>query len=288
MATREQFDVAPSTAVYDMQGNEIAVLAKGDRAAAEELHLAPPELFSFQSTDGSTTLYGTLHKPSNFDPNKKYPLLIDVYGGPSSAGLNNRYDAVNPICELGFLVAKIGNRGTVARGKAFESVTYMKLGGPDLDDQAEGVRFLAKRPYVDGGRVGIFGHSYGGYMSALAVLKYPDVFHVAVSGAPVTDWKNYDTIYTERYMRTPQENGDGYANGACMKYAGQLQGKLLLVHGLIDDNVHPSNTWQLGKALHAANRRFDMMIYPEFQHGVGSTYSQLRWEYFYRHLIADR
>ncbi len=262
VTTREQTDVPPETVVYDEQGKEVAVLAKGNRDGAEKAKLSPPEVFSFLADDGKTTIFGTLHKPSNFSPNKKYPLLIDVYGGPSSVGLSTRYAAANPICELGFLVAKIGNRGTVGRGKEFESATYLKLGGPDLDDQAAGVKYLSQRPYVDGSRVGIYGHSYGGYMSALALLRYPDVFHVAVAGAPVTDFRNYDTIYTERYMRLPSENFAGYEAGSCMKYADKLKGKLLLVHGLIDDNVHPSNTWQLSKALNDADKRFQMMIYP--------------------------
>ena len=284
VAVREQLDTPPSTVLYDEAGKELAVLAKGNREVAEKAKLSLPELFSFLSDDGKTTIYGTLHKPSSFDPTRKYPLVIDVYGGPESAGLSNRYSPANPVCELGYLVAKIGNRGTIGRGKAFESATYLKLGGPDLDDQAAGVKFLRQRPYVDGDRVGIYGHSYGGYMSALALLRYPDVFHAAVSGAPVTDFRNYDSIYTERYMQTPAENIEGYDAGSCNKIADKLKGKLLLVHGLIDDNVHPSNTWQLAKALNDADKRFQMMIYPEFQHGVGSTYSSLRWEFFHQHL----
>ena len=284
IASREQLDTPPSTVIYNEEGKEVAVLALGDRASAEKVKLSPAELFSFLSDDGKTTIYGTLHKPSNFDATRKYPLLVDVYGGPESVGISTRYSASNPICELGYLVAKIGNRGTTGRGKAFESDTYLKLGRPDLDDQAAGVKFLRQRAYVDGERVGIFGHSYGGYMSALALLRYPDVFHVAVSGAPVTDFRNYDTIYTERYMQTPAENAEGYDAGSCNKMADKLKGKLLLVHGLIDDNVHPANTWQLSKALNDADKRFQMMIYPEFQHGVGSTYSSLRWEYFHEHL----
>lgn len=284
IATREQIDIPPSTVVYNAEGKEVFILAQGNREEAEKAKLSPPEIFSFLADDGKTTIYGTLHKPSGFDSAKKYPLLIDVYGGPESAGVSMRYTPANPVCELGYVVAKIGNRGTVGRGKAFESATYLKLGGPDLDDQAAGVRHLKQRPYIDGARVGIYGHSYGGYMSALAVLRYPDVFQAAVAGAPVTDFRNYDTIYTERYMQTPAENPNGYETGSCMKYVGQLQGKLLLVHGLIDDNVHPSNTWQLAKALHGADKRFQMMIYPEFQHGIGSTYSSLRWEFFHQYL----
>ena len=287
MSTRERFDIPPSTAVYDDNGRQVAVLTEGTDEAASGAGFAPTEMFSFTANDGKTQIYGTLSKPSNFDPSKKYPLLIDVYGGPQSQGLSNRYSPANPVCEMGYVVAKIGNRGTVGRGKAFECATYLYLGDRDMADQADGVKYLRQRPYIDGDRVGIYGHSYGGYMSALALVKYPDVFHVAVSGAPVTDWKNYDTIYTERYMRTPEENPDGYKNGSCMPHAGKLAGKLLIVHGLIDDNVHPSNTWQLAKAFHTANKRFDMMIYSEFQHGIGSTYESLKWEYFYRHLHPE-
>jgi dipeptidyl-peptidase-4 len=283
VAVREMVDTPPSTVVYGIDQGEW-VLSEGSAQAARQAGVVPAEWFSFVSADGTTTIHGILQKPAHFDPSRKYPLVIDVYGGPASQGLQCRYSVTNPLCELGVVVAKIGNRGTTGRGKAFESATYQRLGGVDLDDQAAGVRHLAAQPWVDAQRVGIFGHSYGGYMAALAVLRYPDLFHVAVAGAPVTNFKNYDTIYTERYMRTPQENPDGYRLGSCMEYASQLRGRLLLVHGLVDDNVHPSNTWQLSKALHDANKRFDMMIYPQFDHGIGGTYGRLRTEYLARHL----
>lgn len=286
IATREQVDTPPSTAVYSSEGKQVAVLNEGDAKAAKEMKLSPPELFSFTSSDGKAEIFGTLHKPSNFDPNRVYPLVIDVYGGPQSGAFRNSYRAANAMCEFGFVVAKIGNRGTTGRGKAFESANYLNLGGVDMQDQADGVKFLTQRSYVDENRVGIFGHSYGGYMSALGILKHPDVFQVAVSGAPVTTWKNYDTIYTERYMRTPKENSKGYRDGSCRSYAKNLKGRLLLVHGLIDDNVHPSNTWQLAKSLQEADKRFDMMIYPGFKHGIGSTYRSLTIEYLVKHLGA--
>ena len=285
VAVREQFDTPRSTAVYRCEdGEEIAVLAQCNRSVAESMGLVAPEIFEFVANDGVTKIWGTLHKPSNFDPAKKYPLLIDVYGGPQSTGISNTWSPANPVCELGFLVAKVGNRGTIKRGKAFESANFRNLGGPDLDDQVSAVQFLGQRNYVDASRVGIWGHSYGGYLSALGILKYPDVFQAAVAGSPVTDWKNYDTIYTERYMQTPRENADGYKSSSCLKYASKLKGKLLLVHGLIDDNVHPANTWQLAKALQDKDKRFDMMVYPGFKHGVQSTYEAIRWEYFFRHL----
>ena len=246
----------------------------------------PASCFPFTARDGKTTIYGYIDKPSDFDPAKKYPLLINVYGGPhANSGVSNRFRTGNPFCEFGFVIARIANRGTIERGKAFESATYLKLGIVDLDDQADGVRHLVERDYIDGERVGINGHSYGGYMSALALLRYPEVFHVGVAGAPVTDWKNYDTIYTERYMRTPQENKEGYSGGSCLEFAKNLKGKLFLLHGLVDDNVHPSNTWQLVDALQKEKKRFDLMIYPNNAHGFG--YNELRWEYLLRHLQPE-
>ena len=187
----------------------------------------------------------------------------------------------------GFIVAKIDNRGTGGRGKAFLGSVYQKLGTVDIQDQADGVRHLIQRPYIDGGRVGIYGHSYGGYMAALAILKYPDLFHVAVAGAAVTDWRNYDTIYTERYMRTPAANPEGYEAGSCLTYAENLRGKLLLLHGMVDDNVHPTNAWQLVDALQQAGRPFEIMFYPKAGHGLGRHAARARWEFLYRHLIAE-
>lgn len=280
--------VAPRTFLYKAGDLEpVSVLAETDAEKLAENRLQAPELFHFTADDQETEIWGVLYKPRNFDPGKKYPLVIDVYGGPLSTAFSNRFGAGNAGCEFGFVIAKIGNRGTVGRGKAFESATYMRLGLPDLDDQAAGVRFLSQRDYIDSQRVGIYGHSYGGYMTALALLRYPDLFHVGVSGAPVTHWKNYDTIYTERFMRTPEVNSEGYRKGACAEYADQLKGHLLLVHGLMDDNVHPSNTWQLADALYKADKRFDMLIYPGFRHGVGSTYPKVRWEYLVQHLSPE-
>ncbi len=286
LAVREQVDIPPVSVVYDSQGKEVAVLADGSQSPNLPA-TKTPELISFPSTDGTTQLFGTLHFPTDFDPNKTYPLLVDVYGGPQSRGFSNAYQPTQQLCELGFVVAKIANRGTAGRGKAFESAIYQTLGKLDLDDQVAGVNFITQRNYIDKNRVGIYGHSYGGYMSALAILRYPEVFQVAVAGAPVTDWRQYDSIYTERYMRTPQLNTEGYDQGSCMKYAEDLQGKLLIVHGLIDDNVHPANSWELIEALQKADKRFDLMIYPGFKHGIASTYTSVRIEYLYHNLIGN-
>ncbi len=288
VCTYEAADVPPTTALFTDRGEQVAVLATSDTAKSQELGLVPPELFTFKADDGTTDLQGILHKPAHFDPQRKYPLVIRVYGGPNSRGISNRYEPADPCCEYGFLIATIANRGTTDRGKAFETATYMKLGTVDIQDQVDGVRFLAQRPYVDATRVGICGHSYGGYMSVMAVLRFPDVFQVAVAGSPVTDWRNYDTIYTERYMRTPQENPDGYREGSCLTYVrNSFQGHLLVMHGLLDDNVHPANTWQLVDAFQRENLRLDLMVFPRSRHGLGSGSEALQWEYLYEHLRPE-
>jgi len=277
----------PTTAIYDTDGNRLGTLARSDDERIDELDYPAPELFSFTAADGVTEIFGWLHKPRGFDPRKRYPLVIDVYGGPGSKGVRNSYRPGHAATALGFIVAKIDNRGTGGRGKTFLGSVYQKLGIVDIRDQADGVRHLAKRPYIDGTRVGIYGHSYGGYMAALAILKYPDVFHVAVAGAPVTDWRNYDTIYTERYMRTPEENPEGYDDGSCLTYAGQLEGNLLILHGMVDDNVHPTNTWQLVNALQDADKSFDVMFYPNSGHGLRGHAQRARIDYLSRHLLAS-
>jgi dipeptidyl-peptidase-4 len=189
------------------------------------------------------------------------------------------------LCEFGVLVVKVDNRGTPGRGKAFEDATYMNLGIADMDDQAAAIRQLVARGLVDPARVGITGFSYGGTMSALALLRYPDDFAVAVAGGAVTDWSNYDSIYTERYMRTPAENPKGYEQSSCVRLAGNLKGRLLIVHGMVDDNVHPSNAWQLADALQSKGKPFDMMLFPNSGHGIWSpSYESVTWSHLLRGL----
>jgi len=288
VATYQAIDTPPVTALFNDQGEEVQVLADFDRDAFDALGLSMPEAWSFIADDG-TTLYGSLHFPADFDPSRQYPLLLSLYGGPGSVGISNNFRAANIMCEYGFIAVQMDYRGGGGRGKEFLGKGYLKLGIVEIKDHADGITHIAnQKSYIDGNRVGLYGHSYGGYMTALALVKYPDVFHVGVSGAPVTDWKNYDTIYTERYMRTPQENPDGYRDGSCMTYASQLKGKLLLVHGLIDDNVHPQNTYMLIEEFHKANVPFDIQIFPTSRHGIRYSrfYSNLRNEYLIDHLKA--
>jgi dipeptidyl-peptidase-4 len=215
-------------------------------------------------------------------------VLLSVYGGPGSKGVSNTYkmtDGSQALAQLGFLVAVCDYRGVSGRGKNFQNLHYLKLGQVELEDHIAFVKALGQRPYADTGRVGITGHSYGGYFTCLCLLKAPDVFHVGVAGAPVTDWRNYDSIYTERYMRRPQDNPEGYEKGSCLTYAKNLKGKLFIHHGAVDDNVHPTNTIQLVQALLKENKTFDLMIYPEQQHGIGfQRYPESRVEYFIEHL----
>ena len=289
IATAETPTTPPRTVLFALDehnaAKEIATLAAAPADGFVKNNLRQPELFTFTAADGVTALWGELFFPPDFDATKKYPLLIDVYGGPSSQAITGRFDAGSPDRALGLLIAKIDNRGTQGRGKAFESATYLKLCGADIDDQAAGVKTLSLRPYVDASHVAMKGHSYGGTMSAMAVLRYPDIFCAGVAGAPVTDWRNYDTIYTERYMRTPKENPDGYDAGSAVKLAPTLKSNLLLIHGLVDDTVHPSNTLQMAKAMQDAEVPFEMMIFPDSDHGIHSpAYKAKAWWFLAEHL----
>lgn len=292
ICSREAIDTPRSTVLMDMQGREIATLAQTDPLALAELGLSLPERFEFLAADGQTRLWGALYRPRHFDPSRSYPLLVDVYGGPGVRGLQDRWEGARAECEFGFLVAKLENRGTMGRGKAFETATYLKLGQLDVDDQAAGVRHLAGRSEVDGARVGIFGASYGGTMSILALLRHPELFRAAVATSAVTDWRQYDTIYTERYMRTPEENEEGYDLGSAVKIADSLAGpqpwRLLILHGMVDDNVHVTNAWQLVRVLQRRDIPFEMMFFPEADHSIGGDAARgSRWRFLIEALGAQ-
>jgi dipeptidyl-peptidase-4 len=191
--------------------------------------------------------------------------------GPGTKAISDQYygDAYQQgLCQLGFLVVNIDNRGLLRRGKEFEAAAYGKLGQTDVEDLVASITYLSQRAYVDSSRVGITGVSYGGYMSIMALLKAPDKFHVAAAGSPGVDWRNYDTIYTERYMGLPQYNAEGYEKANPLNYVKDLKGKLLIQHGAVDDNVHPTQVMQLLDALLKAGKDFDWFIYPGQAHGV--------------------
>jgi dipeptidyl-peptidase-4 len=259
-------DRAPVTHLIDTKGKVVAELASSDLAKYQELGLKPVELFTFTAADGKTALHALLHRPSSFDPSRKYPVLVSVYGGPATNGVSENFATPHPFTEFGFLVLTLDARSAAGRGKPFLDAIYQNLGVTEIDDMAAGVKALRERPYVDGSRVGIYGTSYGGYASALALLRYPDVFAAASAMSPVTHWKHYDTIYTERYMWLPQENRAGYENGSAMKYATDLKGRLMLYYGTADNNVHPNNTMELIAALQQAGKSFEVQIGPDAGH----------------------
>lgn len=279
-------DQAPFTAVRDARGQQVAELAASDLTNFEALGLKRAELFTYKAADGVTDLHGILQFPSDFDPSKKYPLLVSVYGGPATNGARETFIVPSAITELGFLVASLDSRSAGGRGKAFLDAIYMKLGITEIDDQAAGVKALWDRPYLDREHVGIYGTSYGGYASAMCLLRYPDVFAAASASSPVTAWYHYDSIYTERYMWIPSENKEGYEAGSAMNYADQLDGRLMLYYGTADNNVHPNNTMQLIAALQRAGKSFDVQVGPDRGHSGINTARML--EFFIENLILDR
>jgi dipeptidyl-peptidase-4 len=266
--TCQTHDQPPVTRLLDVDGKQIAELGKASLTRAKQLGLKAVELFKFKAADGQTDLFGMLYFPSNFRPHKKYPLLVTVYAGPATAGARETFAAPNSITELGFLVASFDSRSVNGRGKRALDAIYSNFGQVEIDDQAAAVRWLEKRPYVDRNRVGIFGTSYGGTASAMCLLRYPDVFKAACSSSPVTDFRNYDTIYTERYLWLPQENKAAYDAASLLTHAENLKGHLMLYYGTADNNVHPSNALQFIKALQRAGKSFEVQVGPDLGHGT--------------------
>ena len=270
--TCSAFDSPPSFRLYKGDGTLIREMGKSVfKPEYQALNLSLPEHFVFKSGDGKYDLDGILFKPADFDASKKYPVIYMVYMGPGTKAISNQYygDAYQQaLAQLGFLVVNIDNRGLLRRGKEFENAGYGKLGQADVEDLVASLDYLSQRPYVDGARIGITGTSYGGYISIMALLKAPDRFQVAVAGSPGVDWRNYDTVYTERYMGLPQYNPEGYEKANPLNYVKNLKGKLLIQHGAVDDNAHPTQVMQLVDALLKAGKQFDWFIYPGQAHGV--------------------
>jgi dipeptidyl-peptidase-4 len=279
-------DQPPVTRLCDASGKVEKELATSDLSDCDKLGLKRVELFTFKAGDGVTELYGMLHFPSQFDPAKKYPLLVSVYAGPATNGARENFTLPSSLTEYGFLYATLDSRSSAGRGKKLLDAIYAKLGVPEIDDQAAGVRALGARAYVDKQRVGIFGTSYGGYASAMCILRHPEDFQAACACSPVTDWRHYDTIYTERYMWKPDENKDGYDAGSAMTYAEKLQGRLMLFFGTADNNVHPNNTLQLVQALQKAGKSFDLQVGPDMGHSAIS--NERMMEFFIENLVMKR
>ena len=279
-------DKAPVSRLRDFDGKLVAEIAASDMAQFNALGLKPAELFTFTSADGKTQLFGQLQFPSNFDPANKYPMLVSVYGGPSSNGLSETFVNANPLSEYGFLVLKLDARTNAGRGRKILDTTYQQLGVVEMDDFAAGIRALWSRPYLDRERVGIYGTSYGGTVAATVLMRHPDAVQAAAASSPVTDYRLYDTAYSERYLGLPQTDAAAYDRAAVLTYASQLKGDLLLYYGTSDDNVHPKNTLQLIKALQTAGKSFEVQVGPDKGH-TGVDQGRMM-EFFIERLILDR
>jgi dipeptidyl-peptidase-4 len=273
----------PAAQLLDATGKVLKSIATSDMTKFNELGLRKSEQFTYLAADGKTTLYGMVSFPANFDPAKKYPSLASVYGGPGSAVTNENCATPNATANYGFLMLQLSSRSAPGQGKRVLDSAYLNLGVTEMDDMALGVKALWTRPYFDKERVGIYGTSYGGYSSALSLLKHPDVFGAAAASSSVTSWYHYDSIYTERYMWIPQENKAGYEAGNAMNLAKNLTGRLLIYYGTADNNVHPNNSMQLIKALQAAGKSFEVQVGPDAGHtGVNNARMM---EFFIENLV---
>ncbi len=256
--------------LHTSTGAEWAVYREASHKLTDEYELLPTEIRNFKSSDG-TLLYGRLIKPANFREGEKYPAVVMVYGGPGVQTVRNAWPGASwdqVLAARGFVIWGMDNRGSTGRGHAFETPLYHRMGKTELADQLEGIRYLIAQGFVDPARIGIYGWSYGGYMTLYSLLNAPDVFRAGIAGAPVTNWRNYDTIYTERYLGLPAENPEGYRASSAIEYATKLKAKLLMLHNIEDDNVLFQNTIQMADALERAAKLFDMEIYPQKSHGV--------------------
>ena len=274
------------TLLMSSKGKTIEKFSDDSRAMAFlDSHVyAPKEMFSFTTTDGQK-LDGYYIKPIDFDENKKYPLVLDIYGGPGSQGVFNTFGTNGWhqwLAQKGYVIASVNNRGNGGYGYDFEKIVHRQLGKWESHDFAETASYLASLPWVDGENMAIRGHSYGGYTSSYTMLTHPGVFKVSLTAAPVTDHLFYDCVLTERYMGLMDDNADGYKQSSVITHAANLEGYLLLAHSLMDDNVHPQNTFQLVNALNMAGKDFDLKIYPPGAHGLATdmtTYLLLMQQY---------
>jgi len=257
--------------LHDWKGKLIRVM-EDNQALKEKLReFSPPgkEFFRVRTSDG-TLLNGWMIKPAGFDPTKKYPVVLTQYSGPNSQQVTDSWSLGwnEYLAQEGFLVACVDPRGTGARGEEFRKITYMQLGKYESNDMVEAARYLAGLPFADPGNIAIWGWSYGGFMTVLTMAKGGSLFKAGIAVAPVTNWRYYDNIYTERYMRTPEENPQGYDENSPIALAGEIAGRLLLIHGSADDNVHVQNTMEYAEALVQAGIQFDMAIYTNRNHGI--------------------
>lgn len=263
----------PIYTLHQSNGNQLKEILNNNKLSQKlaNYNTSKKEFFVLNTKNGDFNAW--MFKPINFDATKKYPIFMTQYSGPGSQSVSNTWNAANDywyqhLAEKGYIVVCVDGRGTGYKGADFKKVTYKELGKYEVEDQIESAKELGKRSYVDANEIGIWGWSYGGFMSANCLFKGNDVFKMAIAVAPVTSWRFYDSIYTERYMRTPQENPSGYDENSPLNFADLLKGNFLLVHGSGDDNVHVQNTMRLTNALVEANKPFDLAIYPDRNHGI--------------------
>jgi len=260
----------PRVLLKEGSGRTLRTIDANDDPEVKDLALRPPRFVTLRAADG-TVLHGAIYAPPRPAPGRRYPAIVRVYGGPTDQTVKDSWDLTHDLraqylSEHGYVVFRLDNRGTIRRGKRFETALARHLGSVEVEDQTAGARYLASLPYVDGKRLGIYGWSYGGYMAARCLMMAPEIFRAAVAGAPVTDWEGYDTHYTERYMGTPRENPEGYRDSSLLPLASRLQGRLLIIHGMVDENVHFRHTARLIDALNAAQRPYELLIFPEERH----------------------
>jgi dipeptidyl-peptidase 4 len=262
----------PRQDLYRADGSRIATVNENKIAELADYHLSPMEFLSVKSRDG-VLLNASIIKPPDFHPQKKYPVLVYTYGGPHAQVVRNGWGGANFLwhqlmAQKGYIIFSLDNRGSGGRGHAFETPLHFRMGAQELSDQRDGVQYLKALPYVDSNRIGVWGWSYGGHMTLHAMFETGDDFKVGFAGGPVTDWRYYDSIYTERYLGLPQKNEKGYQDSSPVKYASQLKGKLLIAHGTGDDNVHFANTLAVINDLIEAGRYVEVLAFPGRGHGV--------------------
>ena len=264
-------------------GKQLQVIEDNQALASKlkDFNLPSKEFFVLKTEKGNE-LNAWIIKPKNFDASKKYPVFMYQYSGPGSQQVNNEWNSADDywfmmLAQQGYIVACVDGRGTGFKGADFKKVTQKELGKYEVEDQIDAAKVIGNYPYVDKSRIGIWGWSYGGFMASNCILKGADVFKMAIAVAPVTNWRFYDSVYTERYMQTPQENASGYDENSPINHVDKLKGKFLLIHGSGDDNVHVQNSMQMMEALIQANKQFDSQIYPDKNHGIygGKTRVQL-------------
>ena len=268
--TYSNMTTPPSTTLFKGDGSRVRVYRAVDETDKNEYDILPAEIVKVKAADGAM-LYGRVIKPAGFEAGKKYPAVVMVYGGPGVQTIQNRWAGLTwdqVLAHKGFVIWSLDNRGSTGRGHKFETPVFHSLGKQELSDQQEGIRYLLSLGYVDTARLGLYGWSYGGFMTLNTVVNAPGLIKAAIAGAPVTNWHNYDSIYTERYMGLPGNNQEGYKVNTPQAVAGQLQSKLLLVHNIEDDNVHFANSMQMADAFEKAGKPFYMLLYPQKSHGV--------------------